>query len=191
MRTLLAISLPVLACLCACSSRPSIEAARSVSGQIGNALNSSDTDRLGANLMDDAVLVRGNAPTLVGRDAIVASYAAAFKQIGYNVSLLSEAIERADEFVIDRGRLGGTVKSADTKTSEPVLGKYFHILKLETDGAWKVWRAVWTFDNPTAATSCDQTGARSCCCKDIGGNDCIARPNDGCTSTYPVPILLP
>jgi hypothetical protein len=47
------------------------------------------------------------------------------------------------------------------------------------------------FTNPVAAaTSCSATGTRSCCCKDIGGNDCI-KNSTGCTADYPIPILLP
>jgi hypothetical protein len=45
--------------------------------------------------------------------------------------------------------------------------------------------------NPVAAaTSCSATGTRSCCCKDIGGNDCIKNAT-GCTADFPIPILLP
>jgi hypothetical protein len=39
-------------------------------------------------------------------------------------------------------------------------------------------------------TSCSSTGSRSCCCKDIGGSDCI-KNTTGCTGDYPTPILLP
>lgn len=191
MRMRLGLCIALLFWACACTSKPNVDAARSVSGQIGKALDAGDTERLKANLTDDTLLERGSAPALIGRDAVVANFAAAFKQISYDVSLSSEAIEPAGKFVIDRGRLEGTLKSADGKTSAPVFGKYFHVLKWQPAGGWKVWRAVWTFGKPAAATSCGATGARSCCCKDIGGNDCIARPNEGCPSTYPTPILLP
>jgi len=47
------------------------------------------------------------------------------------------------------------------------------------------------YTNPVAAaTSCSATGTRSCCCKDIGGNDCI-KNSTGCTADFPIPILLP
>ena len=186
MRKLLVFSLALL--LSACTGKPNIEEARAVSSQIGKALNARDTGQLQANLAEDAVLTRGNAAALVGRDAIVKQYVAAFQQINYDVTLTSEAIEPAGEYAIDRGRFEGTLKSADGKTSSPVFGKYFHVLKWQPGGNWKVWQAVWTF---TAATSCSATGARNCCCKDIGGNDCIKRPETGCTTDYPLSILLP
>jgi ketosteroid isomerase-like protein len=141
-------------------------------------------------LTQDAVLVRSSGPALVGADAIAASYAKAFKQVGYKVSLSSEQMEQAGKYVVDRGTFVGTLSTADGKSSVPVSGKYLHVLTDDLNGGWKFWRGSWTFANPRA-TSCDDTGARSCCCKSIDADDCVARPNEGCGSTYPIPILLP
>jgi hypothetical protein len=45
-------------------------------------------------------------------------------------------------------------------------------------------------DGVLEGTSCSSTGSRSCCCKDIGGNDCI-KNTTGCDGDYPTPVLLP
>lgn len=190
MRLPLTATLIVICTLCACKGKPNTESARSLPGQIANALNSGSADNLGAALAQDAVLIRDNGPALAGSGAVTGAYAKAFQQVGYKVSLSSEQMEAADDLIIDRGRFEGTLHTVDGKVSLPVEGNYLHVLKREWNGDWRVWRGAWTFGN-AAATSCSDTGARSCCCKDIGGNDCIARPNEGCSSTYPVPILLP
>jgi ketosteroid isomerase-like protein len=187
----------LLACSLTSCNKPAttsnLESARPVTQQINKALNSGDIEQLKSTLADDVVLLRGVTHPISGRDKVVDSYSRAFKQVKYDVSLASDALEPAGEFAIDRGKFTGTLTTLDGKTSAPVKGKYFHVLHLEPGGNWKLWRGVWTFasamENDT--TSCSDTGARSCCCKDIGGNDCVARPNDGCSSTYPVPILLP
>jgi ketosteroid isomerase-like protein len=179
-----------LACVCACTNKPDVQAARSISGEIEKALNSKDAEKLKANLADDAVLLLANQTVLAGADAIASRYAGAFKQINYNLSLSSTGIEPAGDLVLDRGSFAGDIKSADGRTTAPVSGKYMHVLKLQA-GRWQIWRAAWEFDKPTEQTSCEKTGTRSCCCKDIGGNDCIARPDNGCTSEFPTSILLP
>jgi len=190
-RVLLILALGLVGSICGCSNKPDIDGARAVPGQLSSALNDGSVDQLKTTLADDAVLVRGNARALVGRDAIAGYYDGAFRQIEYKISFSSETLESAGELAIDRGRFEGTLKSTDGKASVPVSGEYFHVLKDEPGSGWKIWRGTWTFATPLEATSCQDTGARSCCCKDIGGNDCVARPNDGCSSTYPVPILLP
>jgi ketosteroid isomerase-like protein len=187
MRIGLAVCLSFLACVCSCANKPDVESARAVSDQVGNALNSKDTEKLKANLTDDAVLLRNNEPPLVGRDAIVSRYAAGFREIDYDISLISEETQPAGELVIDRGRIEGKVKSKDGRTSMPVSGKYFHVLK---GSPGRLWNVVWEFGQPLAKTSCDSTGSRSCCCKDIGGDDCI-KNETGCSGTFPIPILLP
>jgi ketosteroid isomerase-like protein len=187
----------LLACaLVSCNKQandPNLETARPITEQINKALNSGDSEQLKSTLASDAVLLRGVTRQLSGRDTIAERYAAAFKQVKYDVSLASDALEPAGDFAIDRGKFSGTLKTVDGKTSAQVKGRYFHVLHLEPGGNWKLWRGVWTFASALESdtTSCDATGARSCCCKDIGGNDCVARPNEGCSSTYPVPILLP
>ncbi len=191
MRTVFAVCLGLLACIYGCTNKPDVEGARSVSDQVGKALNSKDTEKLKANLADHAVFLLANEPAIVGRDAIVSRYATAFKEIDYNVSLLSKEIEATGEFVLDRGSFKGSIKSTDGRASAPVLGKYLHVLKSQAGGRWKIWRAVWEFDNPVAAQTCSETGTRSCCCKSISGSDCIKRPETGCTTDYPISILLP
>lgn len=189
-------SLVVVGVLCACNNRannnsPGIEGARALPGQFAAALNSASIDQLQRTLTDDAVLVRGNASPLTGRKAITDHYKEAFEQVRYEISFSSEALEPAGDLAVDRGKFAGTLKTVDGKTSVVVSGQYFHILKIDQEGGWSIWRGMWTFAQPIAATSCQDTGARSCCCTDIGGNDCIARPNEGCPSTHPIPILLP
>lgn len=183
------LALIAVCIMTSCGTKPDIGKARAMPGEIGKALNSGNSDQLKAVLANDAVLVRDNAPTLVGADAIASAYSKAFKQVGYRVSLTSEELNHVGELAVDRGKFEGTLSTPDGKTSVPVSGSYFHVLK-SNGGDWVFWRGSWTFANPTA-TSCDGTGSRSCCCKDIGGNDCVAAPAGGCPSTHPIPILLP
>ncbi len=181
----------ILTCtLISCRSTPPLETARSLSAQIANSLNSGSPDKLKLTLAQHAVLVRSNGPALVGAVPIAASYAKAFKQVGYKVSLLSEQLEQAGNYVVDRGTFAGTLSTADGKSTVPISGEYLHVLTNDLNGGWKFWRGSWTFADPRA-TSCSDTGARSCCCTSIDADDCVARPNEGCDSTRPISILLP
>jgi uncharacterized protein (TIGR02246 family) len=180
----------LLAFACACTSKPDIEAARSVSGDIEKALSSKDIERFKANFTDDAVLLLPNQAAMAGADAIASRYAAAFKQINYNLSLTSSAIESAGDVAVDRGSFGGNIKSGDGGATAQVSGKYLNVLKWQA-GRWRILRAAWEFEQPADPVSCSATGSRSCCCKDIGGNDCVKSPEKGCDSDYPISILLP
>lgn len=187
-----ALILAWMAVLGGCATTaPNTNTARTLSDQLGAAINAGSTDALKATLATDAVLMRGNAPALIGREAIVEYYAWAFKQGQYNLSFSSEALEPAGSYAVDRGTFKATIKAAGARAAVPASGRYLHVLVRQPGGGWNLWRGSWTFAPPLDTTSCDGTGARSCCCKDIGGNDCIARPNEGCSSTYPIPILLP
>ena len=145
--------LVVLVSFCGCNSRPNpeaakpnLESARSVSDQIGRAINSKDAGKLKANLADDALFIRANGPA-VSRDDFIYSYENGFKGINYNVSFSSEEIAPAGEFVIARGSFRGDIKSVDGRAAAPVSGKYLHVLKGQPDGSWKIWRGAWEFDS--------------------------------------------
>jgi len=126
-----------------------------------SALNSGRADKLKSTFAKLAVLVRGTEPALVGSDAVAAAYGEAFKQIHYKVSFSPEQREQAGDMVIERRRFDGTLNTLDDKVSVSVSGKYFQILKRQASD-WRFWKGSWTFSDATA-TSCDATGARSCC----------------------------
>jgi ketosteroid isomerase-like protein len=188
MRIISVICLGLLVWIYGCVSKPDVEGARSVSSQIGEALNSKDIERLETSLADDAILLNANEPAFVGREAIVSRYATGFKEIDYSVSLESEEIKPAGTFLIERGLLTGNVKTTDGRTSAPVSGKYLHVLKSQA-GAWKIWRGAWDF-NVALGISCSQTGSKVCCCEGTM-TDCIKKPTGGCPDDRAITVLLP
>ena len=193
MRPYFAVCLALLVCLCACTSKPNIEAARSVSAQIGSALNSSDAEKLKGNLDDNAVLLIVSHPPIVGNSAIASFYSAAFNQVGYDLTFTSVELKPAGDLVVDRGTIGGQIRTKDGTLSTRVSGKYLNVLTAQQgDRPWKLLTGSWEFDPPilTDKTSCDALGTRNCCCTSISADDCI-KNEKGCSGTYGTPILLP
>jgi len=183
-RIKMALSLTILICMCACSSKPNVETARAVSGQISNALSSQDLGKLKASMTDDVLLIRDAGPDLSGRDAVAAKYAAAFKNNGYDVVFSSISLEAAGEVVIDHGKITASLKTASGKGPELASGQYFHVLRLQRDGNWGLWRGTWKYAPPVAEASCC-TGVQI-------GDSCVAEPaSGGCPADHPIRVLKP
>ena len=192
MRPYLVACLALLVCLCACSSKPNMEAARTVSAQVGSALNSGDAEKLKASLDDNAVLLLVNRPPIAGSGAIASFYSSAFNQVGYDLNFTSVELKSAGDLVVDRGTIGGRITSKNGQVTTPVKGKYLNVLRAQEGGLWKLLTGSWEFDPPvlTDKQSCEATGSRSCCCTSISGDDCV-KNETGCSGTYNIPILLP
>ena len=182
MQAKLALPLVLLVCVCGCTNKPNIEAARSASAQVRDAVASKDTVKLKSSLTDDVIVVRDNGPALVGPDAI-ASYATAIKLKNNDIVLSSEVVEPAGDVVVDRGQFAA--KSASAGGPAVATGNYVHLLRLQSDGSWKVWRGVWTFGPVTADTAK--------CCDGVGiGAKCVDQPTSGgCPADTPILVLQP
>jgi ketosteroid isomerase-like protein len=174
----------LIVCLCACSEPPDLAAARAAADQVSSALNSKNSAQFADGLTEDAVLLRENAPAIVGRSQIASLFASKFKELDYALSFKSEEVTAADGVVFDRGSFKGTVKAKDL--SEPTAGKYLYALRCRA-ASCKVWSMVWEFDD-SAAETCPATGATCCCKTDLG--DCQAK-SGFCPDDHPIVVIRP
>ena len=107
-----------------------------------------DADALAALHADDAVRMPPNAPPVVGKEAIKASFQATFEQFDGKIALSLEEVEVTGDWAFVRGASPVTLTpkaGGDPLQSE---GKYMSIRKRQPDGSWKIFRTIWNSNDP-------------------------------------------
>jgi len=104
------------------------------------AYEAGDATAIGNLYMPDAISESNNQPSLVGRDAIVASLKGMFEQVGVKTTLTPAETRTLGNVGLDRGTYTVTVTpkaGAPPSTSE---GRYMVIYVKDADGTWRVSR---------------------------------------------------
>jgi uncharacterized protein (TIGR02246 family) len=104
------------------------------------AYEAGDAAAIGRLYMPEAISESNNQPSLVGRDAIVASLAGMFAQVSVTTTLTPTETRTLGNVGLDRGTYTVTVTpkaGAPPSTSE---GRYMVIYVKDTDGTWRVSR---------------------------------------------------
>jgi uncharacterized protein (TIGR02246 family) len=99
-----------------------------------------DAAAIGQLYMPDAISESNNQPSLVGRDAIVASLKGMFEQVTVKTTLTPAETRTLGNVGLDRGTYTVTVTpkaGAPPSTSE---GRYMVIYVKDADGTWRVSR---------------------------------------------------
>lgn len=114
------------------------------------ATNAGDAEALGMLYAVDAVSMPPNAPSLVGRAAIIADAAENFAAMTANLNSSSEGHYLMGDMAIDWGTylFAGTPKDSDITFEQE--GKYVAIWKLQPDGSWQIVRDIWNSNTPPA-----------------------------------------
>ena len=112
------------------------------------AYSAGDADALVALHTDDAVRMPPNAPPVIGKDAIRASFQATFEQFDGKIALSLEEVEVAGDWAFVRG--ASPVTLTPKAGGEPLQseGKYISIRKRQPDGSWKIFRTIWNSNDP-------------------------------------------
>ena len=111
-----------------------------------------DAEAIGKLYMPEAISESNNQPSLVGREAIVASLKGMFEQVTVKTTLTPAETRTLGDVGLDRGTYTVTVTpkaGAPPSTSE---GRYMVIYVRDTDGSWRVSRDMDNGVMPPAAT---------------------------------------
>ena len=112
------------------------------------AFSAGDVEALVALHADDAIRMPPNAPPVVGKEAIQAAYQTTFDEFAAKITLSLEEVEVAGDWAFVRGTSPVTV--TPKAGGEPLEdeGKYLSIRKRQPDGSWKIFRTIWSSNNP-------------------------------------------
>ena len=113
-----------------------------------DAINAGDAESWMTLLTDDVLWMVPNQATLVSKEAVRTRVQPFFDQLDMEHTNTLEEIEGAGEWAFVRGTYTFRVTpKAGGETSEEI-GKIIYILGRQSDGSWKVARAIWNFDQP-------------------------------------------
>ena len=93
----------------------------------------------------DAVLMPPGEPNLVGLQAIRAWHEAAWRQTSYQCSGTVDEVQVFGQWGFVRGTFSGVV-TLSNGTPRRDSGKFINVVQLQTDGTWKIARAIWSVD---------------------------------------------
>ena len=112
------------------------------------AFSAGDADALVALHADDAIRMPPNAPPIIGKEAIRASYQTDFNQFTAKITLSLEEVEFAGDWAFVRGASAVTLTPKAGGESIQDEGKYISIREKQPDGSWKIFRTIWNSNNP-------------------------------------------
>ncbi|MDA2931058.1 DUF4440 domain-containing protein [Acidobacteria bacterium AH-259-O06] len=112
------------------------------------AFNAGDLDALMAFWTDDPVYMPAGVPAVHGKEKIRDFYTEFKAQA--NV-LSSEEVVIAGEWAFERGTFSGAITPKEGSEPVQVSGKFLDIWQRQSDGSWKIARAIWNLDNPLPA----------------------------------------
>ena len=99
-----------------------------------------EAEAIGKLYMPNAVSESNNQPSLVGRDAIVASLKGMFEQVSVKAVLTPEGTRTLGSVGVDSGRYTVTVTPKAGAAPHSNEGRYIVVYVKEADGQWRVWR---------------------------------------------------
>jgi uncharacterized protein (TIGR02246 family) len=107
--------------------------------------NASDPDRLMALWTDDAVLMPMDEPAISGKQAIGEHYEEFFDQSPSEIALEAVETRVAGDWAFERVQITVTLPGGKEGTRHADV-KYLWILQRQSDGSWKIARAIYNLD---------------------------------------------
>ena len=107
--------------------------------------NDSDADRLMALWTDDAVLMAMDEPTLSGRQAVKEHYEQFFDENPSEIALSPVETRVAGDWAFERIQMTVTLPGGEEQDRHADV-KYLWILQKQSDGSWKIARAIYNLD---------------------------------------------
>ena len=123
------------------------------------AFNSNDPAVIAATYTDDAIVMPTNQTAVEGKQAIQGYYAARFKQNLAEIALKVLETRVMGDWAYDRGDSTITVTGKSGKPVEQ-SSKYLVIVKRQSDGSWKVHRAIDSSNAPPPPSAAAKKKAR-------------------------------
>ncbi|MHC4537414.1 MAG: YybH family protein [Planctomycetota bacterium] len=109
-----------------------------------------DLETLLSLFSDDGIVIPAEGDIIAGKEALR-------KMLKQNFELMQDyivteynhyfqEIKILGEYAYEWGTYSGKYKSKNDSTEITGSGKLMRILRLQADGSWKVYRAIWTVD---------------------------------------------
>jgi uncharacterized protein (TIGR02246 family) len=115
------------------------------------AMAAGDADKAASLYGPDAIRMVEGQPSIMGREAILASYRMAMANDKLELSLNSEETKVAGDWAFDRGQFMNHVTPKAGGPMVMEMGKYLVILQKQADGSWKVAREIGNSNEPPPA----------------------------------------
>jgi uncharacterized protein (TIGR02246 family) len=91
----------------------------------------------------DAVLMPPGGQTVVGRQAIRAWHETSWKGNKYQCTGTVTEVQVLGDWGYSRGTFSGTLMPASGAAPTRDSGKFFNVVRRQTDGTWKLARIMW------------------------------------------------
>lgn len=104
--------------------------------------NAGDGSAFAALFTDDAILMRGDDPALIGTEAILSNHQAHHGQFTEEITGELVEVEAFGDWAFDRGIF--TIKLTPKAGGEPtgLTARFIDLLKRQPDGSWKIYRGM-------------------------------------------------
>ncbi|MFB3779144.1 MAG: SgcJ/EcaC family oxidoreductase [Bryobacteraceae bacterium] len=154
---LCAIALTLMFTFAGCQTAPApapqrdvaaeLKAIEALNEQYIAAANAADGAAVAAVYADDAIEMPPNEAVVEGKQAIRAMYETFFKGNANKHAHTAAETQLAGDWAYQRGVYTNTLTPKSGKPTEE-SGKYLLILKRQPDGAWNMYRLMYSADNP-------------------------------------------
>jgi uncharacterized protein (TIGR02246 family) len=129
------------------------EAVAAIEERTRAAYAAGDADAVAAQYTEDAILMRPNSPTVVGREAIAESHRGLFANFRAELTHEVDEIEAIGDQAYMRGRFVVLVTPKRGGAPIRLQGKSLSIVHRGADGLWRFARDIYNYDHPTPRPS--------------------------------------
>lgn len=125
-----------------------IETIRKISLDIVRAWNEGDYEGFIQYMDDNAILMPQNATSMKGIKAISELYSGSFMNMTFEVDAAIDEIQVFGDYAYEIGAWKGSINPTDG--SDPIIynNKTITIYKRHTDGSWKIYRWMYSSNEP-------------------------------------------
>lgn len=123
-------------------------AAREINEAWDNARNSGDADALADLYTDDGRRYPSDAPPVIGKEAIRASFQEAHDEYEFNSQTQIESVILAEEAMFVRGVWKNTRTPQSGGETLDDSGHWMDLRQLQDDGSWKIVETMWVRNAP-------------------------------------------
>lgn len=129
-------------------SEKDVAAIRDLFQRFDDTANAGDAQGWMTLLSDDVLWMVPNQAVLVSKEAVHTRVQPFFDQLDMEHTTTLEEVEGVGEWAFVRGTYSfRTTPKAGGETSEEI-GKFIYILGRQSDGSWRIARAIWNLDLP-------------------------------------------
>jgi len=123
---------------------PEVETVRAWFQQYTAAINGGAVDQWATFVANDAVILPPDEPPIIGMGNIRPRYAALFDAYSFDLTGQPEEITVAGQLAIVRASIEETLTPTGGGPPTQFRGAWLLVLRKQSDGAWKLWRNMWS-----------------------------------------------